>query len=292
MHNPTTKQLEKSQRYSLLIIDDEEAFLRSLKIELRGNYDIYTAASIEQALEILRQQQIHIMLVDERLSDASGSEFLSKIKVDFPQTIRILCSGYTDTQVLQKAINNSSVFKFIYKPWDPSELQSILDAAVKHYQANEHNLYTDTLTKLKSAAILYDLLAREIKRCQRYKRKLSCVMLDVDKLSLINECHGFYAGDLVLKKVAEFILLELRESDYAGRLEEDNFLILLSETGKKGGTIFMERMLGKLNSNSFNTANGTIQFKINSAMIHIAPTSLLTVDDVLSSLNDQLTEFL
>ena len=130
---------QKPQR-SLLLVDDEENITRSLIRLLRqDNYKIYTAKSGEEGLEILKQHQIGVILSDQRMPEMSGTEFLSKVRKNYPDTIRIVLSGYTDLRSVTDAINEGEIYKFLTKPWDDNLLRGNISEAFKQYELELEN---------------------------------------------------------------------------------------------------------------------------------------------------------
>ncbi|MBF0289254.1 MAG: diguanylate cyclase [SAR324 cluster bacterium] len=291
MHHQNSNQLTEmsSDKFHVLIVDDEEGILRSLQLDLRKHYQVFTANNTFKAMEILYQEDIQIILCDEKMPLERGSDFLAKVKVNFPQRVRILFSGYTDIQAVQKAVNSANVFKFLFKPWNFQELQEVLIEAKKYYQLLNSTPYFDNLTQLKSAPALRDLLEREIKRSRRYQHEFSCVMLDIKDLHMINQLHGAHAGDLIIQQVSNMILHEIRDSDFAGRWEEDHFLILLTETNASGMQVFLQRCRQAMDQLSFELEGTPIPFEITFATTVLSEKNCeITVDHVINRLQNQL----
>lgn len=119
---------------TLLIVDDEENILRALmRVFRREGYRILTAASGEAALAMLREHPVHVILSDMRMPHMNGVEFLNKVKETYPDTIRIVLSGYTDLDSVTEAINRGAIYKFLSKPWDDELLrENIRKAFQKH----------------------------------------------------------------------------------------------------------------------------------------------------------------
>lgn len=109
---------------TLLLVDDEENILRALTRLLRDDgYRILTATSATRALEILAQQDVQVIVSDQRMPQVSGTEFLSKVKAIYPTTIRIMLSGYSDAGTMTDAINRGVIYKFLTKPWDSDDIR-------------------------------------------------------------------------------------------------------------------------------------------------------------------------
>lgn len=122
-----------------LYIDDEKSNLTSFKAAFRRDFNIFLAESADDGLDILRNNEIHVILTDQRMPEKTGVEFLSSILEEFPNTIRILVTGYTDMDALVEAVNKGHIFKYISKPWDNEKLKEIIIKAYEIYQLKTEN---------------------------------------------------------------------------------------------------------------------------------------------------------
>ncbi len=119
---------------TLLLVDDEPSVLSSLKRLLRReNYNILIANSGEEALALLAEHEVGVILTDQRMPGMSGSELLARVRKIHPRTVRMVLSGYTGLDSLTEAINLGEIYKFITKPWEEAELVSTLRDAFRHY---------------------------------------------------------------------------------------------------------------------------------------------------------------
>ncbi|MDH5446112.1 MAG: response regulator [Gammaproteobacteria bacterium] len=125
----------------LLVVDDEENIIRSLVRLLRPEgYEILTANSGEQGLEVLKTEQVGVVLSDQRMPGMSGTEFLSKVRDLYPGTVRIVLSGYTDLKTITEAINEGEIYKFLTKPWDDELLKAnVVDSFRQFELVNEND---------------------------------------------------------------------------------------------------------------------------------------------------------
>ncbi len=119
---------------TLLLVDDEENVLRSLvRLFRRDGYQILTANSVSEAFDLLASNSAQVILSDQRMADMSGTEFLTRVRDLYPDTIRIVLSGYTDLATITDAINRGAIYRFLTKPWNDEELREhILDAFRAH----------------------------------------------------------------------------------------------------------------------------------------------------------------
>ena len=120
----------------ILIVDDEPGILASMRRLLRRDgYEILTANSAKDGFDILAQQEVQIILSDQRMPEMSGTEFLSRARELYPETIRIVLSGYTDLESISDAINRGAIYKFLTKPWDDDLLRENIREAFRHHDA-------------------------------------------------------------------------------------------------------------------------------------------------------------
>jgi len=120
---------------TVLFVDDEEKILRSLKRGLLDEpYNTLFASSGKEALEILKQKEVHIIVTDMRMPEMSGLELLKTVKQEYPHIVRMVLSGYTQVTTLLTAINKGKIFKFITKPWQlEEEFKPAVREAVEYY---------------------------------------------------------------------------------------------------------------------------------------------------------------
>ncbi len=135
---------------TLLVVDDEENVVRSLVRLLRNDgYRILTATSGRQGLEVLSNNKIGVIISDERMPEMSGVEFLTKAKDLYPDTVRIVLSGYTDLKSVTNSVNEGEIYKFLTKPWEDDILRTHVKEAFDRYSITRENL---RLTKELQAA--------------------------------------------------------------------------------------------------------------------------------------------
>ncbi len=111
------------ERFRILLVDDSPNVLRSLERSLKSKgYDIFTAMSGQDAMYTLQQNDIDLIISDERMPGVVGSDLLKAVKMKYPKVIRILLTGSTDVETIKNAVNKGEVFRFFTKPWDDFEL--------------------------------------------------------------------------------------------------------------------------------------------------------------------------
>jgi diguanylate cyclase (GGDEF)-like protein len=119
---------------TLLIIDDEPHVLSALQRLLRPDgYRVLVAGGAAQAFELLAEYPVQLILCDQRMDEMSGTELLDKVKDMYPDTFRIILSGYTELKTIVESINRGSLYRFYTKPWDNRTLRDNIRAAFHHY---------------------------------------------------------------------------------------------------------------------------------------------------------------
>ena len=117
----------------ILVVDDEPEILHSLKALLRRDFDVHTANSGAEALQVLQDTPIHLVMTDQRMPKMTGVDFLRRAKSEHPEAIRMIFTGYADIQAIIEAVNQGNVFRYVSKPWDPDALLVILKEAGDMY---------------------------------------------------------------------------------------------------------------------------------------------------------------
>jgi signal transduction histidine kinase len=121
-------------RHTLLVVDDEPDVVKSVQDLLRLDYRVLGTTSATKAIEMMQADEIHVVMTDQRMPEMTGVEFLSRVRGEYPEAIRLLFTGYADIRAVIDAINQGNVYRYITKPWDPEELQSLIREAVERYE--------------------------------------------------------------------------------------------------------------------------------------------------------------
>ncbi len=122
-----------ANKITILYVDDEENNLFSFKATFRIKYQVITAISGDEALKILAEKQVHIIITDQRMPDMTGVEFLEKVLEKFPDPIRVLLTGYADMGAVVDAVNKGKIFHYLAKPWNEEELDLTINRAYEKY---------------------------------------------------------------------------------------------------------------------------------------------------------------
>jgi serine/threonine-protein kinase len=118
-------------RPRLLFVDDEQRVLNSMRIMFRRQFDLYLASHGAEALEIVKDKDIDVIVADHRMPKMTGVEVLSAVRSISPRTVRILLTGYADLDAVEGSINGGEVFRFLTKPCSPEQLRETILLAAK-----------------------------------------------------------------------------------------------------------------------------------------------------------------
>ena len=140
-----------TEKFPLLYVDDEEHNLISFEATFRKEYKVHTAISAEDGIAVMRENNIKLVITDQRMPDMTGIEFLEKIAPEYPDTIRMILTGFSDIGVIIEAINSGKVFRYITKPWDENELRMTIENAKQLFglQINNRELMTSLQQKVE-----------------------------------------------------------------------------------------------------------------------------------------------
>lgn len=148
--------------HTVLIVDDEPANLQKLYRTLIGEYKVIEAANAQQALKVLKETRLAAIITDQRMPGMSGVELLEHALQLQPQCMRLVLSGYTETEDLIDAMNTGRVYKYITKPWEPDRVLANLRSAIQHYELVRENERLQN--ELKQA---YERVERENRQLRR-----------------------------------------------------------------------------------------------------------------------------
>jgi response regulator RpfG family c-di-GMP phosphodiesterase len=122
-----------AEKITVLYVDDEENNLFSFKATFRIKYNVFTAISGDEALKILENKKVQIIITDQRMPEMTGVEFLEKVLEKYTDPMRILLTGYADMGAVVDAVNKGKIFHYLAKPWNEEELDLTINRAYEKY---------------------------------------------------------------------------------------------------------------------------------------------------------------
>lgn len=123
-----------SKKITILYVDDEENNLVSFKANFRIKYLVHTAISGDEAMTVLDNKHVDIIITDQRMPNMTGVEFLEKVLEKYPDPMRILLTGYADMNAVVDAVNKGKIFHYLSKPWNEEELDMTIKRAYEVYE--------------------------------------------------------------------------------------------------------------------------------------------------------------
>ena len=202
--------------YKMLIVDDEAVNLRLLERLFSRDYDCLTASSGPEAIRLLEQHDVAILLTDQRMPEMTGIELLRLTSRSRPHMVRILLTGYTDVEVLEEAINSGLVYMYVTKPWNNDALKHKVTRACDHYESN------------KKSSLLVTANERLLARLQEIKMR---VVTSLGEMLQVRDAYAYshaarvsnYAGAIAQRLgLTEFDIEELSAAAMLHNLSEVN----------------------------------------------------------------------
>ena len=202
---------ERRKKQKILVVDDEPDNLDLLYRTFRRDFQVLKADSGSNALQVLAEEgEVAVIISDQRMPEMKGTEFLSKTLPQFPDTVRIILTGFTDIEDLVDAINAGQVYRYITKPWDPEELKGVVQRAAETYDLLKQR--TEELHRANSQMALLTSSLQVIKTVSNKEESLTpiaqiygetfaadgCIIQLVENGSLTSS-YGTFSQDGILK---------------------------------------------------------------------------------------------
>ena len=124
---------------SVLLIDDEPRSLETLRRTLEEDFEVFTANSAEEAEAIMGREFIQVVVSDQRMPGTSGVELLCRLRAQWPDTVRLILSGYTEAEDIIAGINEAGIWQYLMKPWHPDQLLLTLKSAAELWRLQQDN---------------------------------------------------------------------------------------------------------------------------------------------------------
>jgi len=164
---------------TLLFVDDEERILKSLKIMFKSRYRVLTTTDGNEAIEIVKNESVQVVVSDQRMPIITGTEVLRGVKEASPNTMRLLLTGYSDLAAIVGSVNEGEIFRYVNKPWDNDEIKSTIA------QATEIALSVDALpdkAEKKQEAITSELEVLVIDKDEQTLKLAESVLHDTNRV--------------------------------------------------------------------------------------------------------------
>jgi response regulator RpfG family c-di-GMP phosphodiesterase len=125
--------MSEQPNINVLYVDDEENNLSAFKASFRRHFTVFTAISADEGKKVLADNEIHVLITDQRMPGTLGTELLAQAVKDYPDQIRILLTGFSDIEAIKDAINRGQIYHYLQKPWNDDNLKETIENAYKVY---------------------------------------------------------------------------------------------------------------------------------------------------------------
>lgn len=183
------KSVEKSKKSKpkMMVVDDEPDNLELLFRTFRRDFQVLKAESGIDALEVLAAEgEVAVIISDQRMPEMKGTEFLSRTVPQFPDTVRIILTGFTDVEDLVEAINSGQVYKYITKPWDPNELKAVVQQAAETYYLLKQR--TEELKIAEDRTALLEMMVQQAKKQHSLEESLQAIASELGQHFQVDAC--------------------------------------------------------------------------------------------------------
>ncbi len=260
--------------YNILIVDDNsediELYRRILECESESDFNIQSAETGTNALSMCKDRQPDCILLDYMLPDMTGLEFMQKINIKFGHNkfpvIMLTSQGDENIAVAamksgcQDYIQKVNISTKSLKPAIIKALENInISRKQNEYRRELERLVEyDELTGLFNRRAILQMYELEYNRALRFNHELTVIMLDIDYFKSINDRHGHFMGDVVLRSFANAISRTTRSIDISGRFGGEEFLIILPGTNMHGGLIIAEKIRSRIERQTHFSDSGSM----------------------------------
>ena len=241
---------------AVALVDDDANALDLLERTFKDEgYSIHRFQRAEDFLEKFSEIRPDVIVMETVLPGMSGLAALAEIQPkDLGEFIPVLILTKKDDPRAKLLAFRRGASDYVTKPFDSGEVAARVRALLRARLLQEMiqiSAFSDPLTALCNRKFLTDWLAREIERVKRYKLNLSCLLLDLDHFRQINERNGSRYGDFILSSLSQVIVDNTRKSDVVGRIENDEFAILLPGTSKDQAMVLARRLRDAVGNQEF-----------------------------------------
>ena len=256
---PLTRKTD-TEDTQIMIVDDEEGIVEFMKASLQNQgHKVTGCTDSEHAIEKVKNAAYDLIITDLNMPKLSGVEFINQAKKISPKTDLIVMTGFPSVDTAVECMKNGAS-DYLAKPIDLECLNIVVEKSlykrVLEKRAAEREYFerisrVDGLTGLYNHKFFHELLNAEIARSDRYKYNFSLMMIDIDDFKKTNDDYGHQCGDNILKELASIFKSLVRKTDPAVRYGGEEFSIIFSQTAKKHGQVFADRIVKSVATTNF-----------------------------------------
>lgn len=264
-----------STQPTILIVDDEIINIHSLARILRGTARLCFATSGAQALQLAKELQAEMILLDVMLPDLSGFEVCRQLK-NSPDTSKssVIFVTALGSSVEEAHGLRSGAMDYIKKPFNPTivreRVQNLLNLTLAYRKLEELST-TDFLTGAFNRRYLFEIAETELKRHRRHNKNTSIMMIDVDHFKDINDRHGHSIGDRALRHLVQICRKNLRDEDIFARIGGEEFCVLLPETDASTAKDAAERLRQSIKNTPMELDEQLLRMTVSIGLSGISP---------------------
>jgi diguanylate cyclase (GGDEF)-like protein len=277
----------------ILLVDDEPFILSGYKRGLGKRFNLDTATSGTEALEMFDQHDespYAVVVSDMRMPHMDGVELLNRLAAKYPDTIRIMLTGNSDQQTAMDAVNQGRVYKFLTKPCSAADLKTTLEEALTLYRTEQqkqaisqhqatavehlsaklsHQSRHDILTGLANRLAFDKRLTAAVETARQEGRTHVFCYLDIDHFHRINDACGYTAGDELLRQLAGLLSHHRRSGDMSARLGSDQFGLILGDCSLEDGQKIIQKLHEELKQFTFHWEEASYDLSVSIGLLPI-----------------------
>ncbi|WDT85672.1 response regulator [Alteromonas sp. 009811495] len=183
----TEPSAENKVTYTVLFVDDEPNILRAIKRALfTMDITLLLAESGAKALELLEKNEVHVVISDMKMPQMSGAELLEQVAIKYPETFRVVLTGYADIESTIKAVNQGKIHRYLQKPWDNQELVAAVEEGLERVKLKAENERLQKLTRLQNKK-LKDVNSSLEQMVHKRTRQIKAALNKIEKHNLAME---------------------------------------------------------------------------------------------------------
>ncbi|MEA1920328.1 MAG: diguanylate cyclase [Campylobacterota bacterium] len=278
---------------TILIVDDTIANLDILG-ELLDGYDVIDATNGSDALEIVQEEKIDLILLDIMMPHMDGFEVCQRLKKDpYTEDIPIIfITAMSDEDSIEKAYDIGGS-DYVTKPFKPKELIARVKRELKLVALQEELKLLasiDPMTKLYNRRYFSKASENMLDLAKREKKELALIMVDIDRFKNINDTYGHDTGDDVIIAFADMLHQMQRESDIICRFGGEEFVILMPETDSDGASVVAHKIKEKTHNIAIEIQNKSLSFTVSSGVSSIKVHDEKTIQAALKRADEALYE--
>lgn len=289
----------------LLVSPDSSASVELSKQLIDCNFHVVTAASLEEALDLPKENTIDLIIIDMDVY-LSERDFISVLnrKQQLLQTIPLIVVSSSEDISIKLRLFSLGVKDFIAKPFDTRELKARILMHISQSRAMaclerknrdleerntclEQMTITDAMTGLYNKRYILDRLCSEVSRSARYREPISFIMADIDYFKSINDRYGHQAGDKLLSEVALLLRTCIRTVDIPARYGGEEFLIVCPNTTTQGAKVVAERIRKKVQHTQFELNKTAVKVTLSIGIRSILLDPNSNINQVITKLIDE-----